>query len=281
MKKQDRQGVRTPAGLERKYAIGQSFKKAQGGIQKATEDAGKAKEQAQSANAGLEKAEKTAQEAKQNAKEAKQAAAEAFAAAENAANTVNGISLSVENGQTTAKIVLKVGDTEIPVTIDMQGLASILALQTAGGVDINGKNITGTVELTGERDEEGSCLKVKLSPEGLQARLLEENEAAEEVESARVELSPMMLRLQGKHAGFEVTRTEGQEDAETGETTGQGVTVKVEDFLAGVALQLLVHSGKVRISGLTEPEGESDAVNKAYMDREMAKLREELGLNNS
>lgn len=274
MKKQDRQGVRTPAGLERKYAIGQSFKKAQGGIEKAAEDAGVAKEQAQSANVGLEKVEKSAQEAKRLAKEASESAAAAKSA-------VDGIALTVENGQTTAKIVLKVGDTEIPATIDMKGLASVLALQTAGGVDINGANITGMVELTGERDEEGSCLKVKLSPEGLQARLMEEDEAAEEVESARAELSTMTLRLQGKYAGFEVTRTEGQEDAETGETTGQGVTVKVEDFLAGVALQLLVHSGKVRISGLTEPEGESDAVNKAYMDREMAKLREELGLNNS
>ena len=44
MKKQDRQGVRTVSELERKYAIGQSLKKAQEGIQKAMEAANRAEE---------------------------------------------------------------------------------------------------------------------------------------------------------------------------------------------------------------------------------------------
>ena len=272
MKKQDRQGVRTASDLERKYAIGQSFKKAQGGIQKAAEDASIAKEQAKNANAGLEGLEK-------NILAAKALAEDAADAAFRAENKVDNLNLSVDNGSVTAEITLMVGDVEIKRTIHMQGLASLLALKTAGEVQVNGKNIVGTVELTGEQDEEGNWKKVEVSPEGVKVKLLEENEAAEEVESACAELSPVVLMLQGKHAGFEVAHTEGQEDAETGEITGQGITMKLEDFLTGAALRLLLQSGKVRISGLTEPEEDTDAVNKAYIDRELAKLRQELGLN--
>lgn len=264
MKKQDRQGVRTVAGLERKYAIGQSFKKAQGGIEKATEDANQAKVQAQNANTGLEKVAETAQDAKLIAREAKQAAAEASAAAEsasaaaeNAVRTVNGISLSVENKETTAKIILKLGDTEIPVTIDMQGLATVEKLKSPGAAEVHGENVrfgkicsadgeslvidldTGIAVLTGslttekQWDENGNCRYTELSPEGVRVWLLEAEENGQK--AAQAELTP-----------------------------------------TGLAFPL----GNGRVSGIIQPEEDMDAVNKAYLEayvaQELDKLRAEL-----
>ena len=227
MKKQDRQGVRTASDLERKYAIGQSFKKAQGGIQKATEEASLAKEQAKNANAGLEGLEK-------NILAAKALAEDAADAAFRAENKVDNLNLSVDNGSVTAEITLMVGDVEIKRTIHMQGLASLLALKTAGEVQVNGKNIVGTVELTGEQDEEGNRQKVEVSPDGVRLQRLATEKNGEEPAAAGAELMPMALVFLG---------------------------------------------GDGRVSGRAQPEEDSDAANKAYIDRELAKLRQELGLN--
>lgn len=57
--------------------------------------------------------------------------------------TADSISMSVENGDSTAQIVLKVGDREIPATIDMKGLVTFSNLANADGTTvINGSNIT-------------------------------------------------------------------------------------------------------------------------------------------
>lgn len=59
--------------------------------------------------------------------------------------TAESISLSVDNGETTAQIVLKVGDRKIPATIDMKGLVTFSNLND-GTTEISGDNIkTGTI----------------------------------------------------------------------------------------------------------------------------------------
>ena len=223
MNKQDRQGVRTASELERKYAIGQSLKKAQGGIQKAAEEASQAKAQAQTANAGLGSVGQAAAEAKQLAENAADAAFRAE-------NKVDGMSLSVENGPVTAKIILKVGQMELPVTIDMQGLATVEKLKTAGGAQVHGENIIGEICLS---DEQGG--HTKLSPEGVVMRRLEADENGEETEAARAELGPAAL---------------------------------------------VFPLGNGRVSGIVQPEEDTDAVNRAYLEsyvtQALDKLREEL-----
>lgn len=246
MKKKDRQGVRTPAGLERKYNIG-----------RATKEAGQAKEMAANASQEVGNADANALEAKRLARDA---------------------SIDAQKAKQATEDLRK----------DMEDKVSKKALQTTGAVSIAGENITGTVTLTGEPDEENLYLQAKVAPEEVQVKLLEQAEADEEtgdepadaVEKARGELTHLRLLLQGEHTAFAVNRTEGQQDEETGEITGQGVTVKLEDLITGVALLLAVQAGRVKITGLTDPVEDADAANKAYIDREMAKLREELGLNN-
>jgi hypothetical protein len=114
--KQDRQGVRTAKDLEQKYNFGQSFSEVQKSIKVATNTA--------------EQAEKVARNAQTEILQLS-----------------NSISLTVTNGESTAQIKLKVGDKEIPATIDMKGLVTFSNLANADGTTvINGSNIlTGQI----------------------------------------------------------------------------------------------------------------------------------------
>jgi len=114
--KQDRQGVRTAKDLEQKYAFGQSFSEVQKSIKVATNTA--------------EQAEKVARKAQSEILQLS-----------------DSISLKVDNGASTAQIILKVGDREIPATIDMKGLVTFSNLANEDGTTvINGSNIkTGQI----------------------------------------------------------------------------------------------------------------------------------------
>ena len=211
MKKQDRQGVRTVAELERKYAIGKSF-------QKAGEVARLAQQQAQNANAGVAQIERSVEEAKHLAKEASDEVKE----------LPESIELTVENGPVTAQIVLKMGDIEIRRTVDMQGLATVENLKTSGAAEVHGENISGQIFLA-----DGDRRYTEVSPEGVRMWLLEGEENPEE--AARAELTPGALAF----------------------PLGNG-----------------------RVSGITQPEEDTDAVNKGYLEayvaQELDKLRAEL-----
>ena len=112
MSKQDRQGVRTPRDLEQKYGFGKSFSEVKESLKVATETAEQAEKQALKAHSEV-------------------------------LQLSDSIKLTVENGETTAQIKLKVGDKEIPATIDMKGLVTFANLANADGTTvINGSNIT-------------------------------------------------------------------------------------------------------------------------------------------
>lgn len=211
MKKQDRQGVRTVAELERKYAIGKSF-------QKAGEVARLAQQQAQNASAGIAQIDKSVQEAKRLAKEA----------SDEVKKLLESMELTVENGPVTAQIVLKMGDIEIRRTVDMQGLAAVEDLKTPGAAEVHGENISGQILLA-----DGDRRYTEVSPEGVRMWLPEAEENPEE--AARAELTPTAL---------------------------------------------VFPLGGGRVSGIAQPEEDTDAVNKGYLEEYVAqaldKLREEL-----
>ncbi|MBQ3543339.1 MAG: hypothetical protein IJA45_09485 [Oscillospiraceae bacterium] len=211
MKKQDRQGVRTVAELERKYAIGKSF-------QKAGEVARLAQQQAQNASAGIAQMDKSVQEAKRLAKEA----------SDEVKKLLESMELTVENGAVTAQIVLKMGDIELRRTVDMQGLAAVEDLKTPGAAEVHGENISGQILLA-----DGDRRYTEVSPEGVRMWLPEAEEIPEE--AARAELTPTAL---------------------------------------------VFPLGGGRVSGIAQPEEDTDAVNKGYLEEYVAqaldKLREEL-----
>lgn len=211
MKKQDRQGVRTVAELERKYAIGKSF-------QKAGEVARLAQQQAQNASAGIAQMDKSVQEAKRLAKEA----------SDEVKKLLESMELTVENGAVTAQIVLKMGDIELRRTVDMQGLAAVEDLKTPGAAEVHGENISGQILLA-----DGDRRYTEVSPEGVRMWLPEAEENPEE--AARAELTPTAL---------------------------------------------VFPLGGGRVSGIAQPEEDTDAVNKGYLEAYVAqaldKLREEL-----
>ena len=211
MKKQDRQGVRTVAELERKYAIGKSF-------QKAGEVARLAQQQAQNASAGIAQMDKSVQEAKRLAKEA----------SDEVKKLLESMELTVENGAVTAQIVLKMGDIELRRTVDMQGLAAVEDLKTPGAAEVHGENISGQILLA-----DGDRRYTEVSPEGVRMWLPEAEENPEE--AARAELTPTAL---------------------------------------------VFPLGGGRVSGIAQPEEDTDAVNKGYLEEYVAqaldKLREEL-----
>ena len=211
MKKQDRQGVRTVAELERKYAIGKSF-------QKAGEVARLAQQQAQDASAGIAQVDKSVQEAKRLAKEA----------SDEVKKLLESMELTVENGAVTAQIVLKMGDIELRRTVDMQGLAAVEDLKTPGAAEVHGENISGQILLA-----DGDRRYTEVSPEGVRMWLPEAEENPEE--GARAELTPTAL---------------------------------------------VFPLGGGRVSGIAQPEEDTDAVNKGYLEEYVAqaldKLREEL-----
>ena len=211
MKKQDRQGVRTVAELERKYAIGKSF-------QKAGEVARLAQQQAQNASAGIAQIDKSVQEAKRLAKEA----------SDEVKKLLESMELTVENGAVTAQIVLKMGDIELRRTVDMQGLAAVEDLKTPGAAEVHGENISGQILLA-----DGDRRYTEVSPEGVRMWLPEAEENPEE--AARAELTPTAL---------------------------------------------VFPLGGGRVSGIAQPEEDTDAVNKGYLEEYVAqaleKLREEL-----
>jgi len=211
VKKQDRQGVRTVAELERKYAIGKSF-------QKAGEVARLAQQQAQNASAGIAQMDKSVQEAKRLAKEA----------SDEVKKLLESMELTVENGAVTAQIVLKMGDIELRRTVDMQGLAAVEDLKTPGAAEVHGENISGQILLA-----DGDRRYTEVSPEGVRMWLPEAEENPEE--AARAELTPTAL---------------------------------------------VFPLGGGRVSGIAQPEEDTDAVNKGYLEAYVAqaldKLREEL-----
>lgn len=117
MSKQDRQGARTPADLERKYNFGQSFAEAMG--------------LANDARDAAENAQKTASEAKTEI-----------------IRLADSITLSVTGGEpgNKASIVLKVGDKEYSGEINLQGMVTFESLKEGGKTTINGGNVmTGVI----------------------------------------------------------------------------------------------------------------------------------------
>ena len=248
MAKQDRVFIRTPAALEQKYDFGRSFRETEGRLQAVG---------------------RQAQQAQDTAQQAENTAA---AARSEVLQLSDSISLSVENGETTAQIKLKVGDREIPATIDMKGLVTFTNLKNSGATKIDAGNIVtgrissadgislvidldkGTADLTGSLttighwDESGFYRYTEVSPEGIH-----------------------------------VWRRDAQYNSdETGITQGK-VTVS-EDFdraeLSSKTLRFVQGNG--RISGLAAPVDSAEPVTKAYMEqyvwKELDKLREEIGL---
>lgn len=113
MSKQDRQGARTPADLERKYSFGKSFAEVMG-LAKDAQDA-------------AEKAQTTAGEAKTEI-----------------SRLANSIELSVTGGEpgNKASIILRVGDKEYSGEINLTGMVTFGSLENEGETVINGSNIT-------------------------------------------------------------------------------------------------------------------------------------------
>lgn len=74
------------------------------------------------------------------------------------------------------------------------------------------------------------------------------------------EQAPLMTRLENYNAG-QIEKSISPQDE-----TNPFVKLLLENYKDGTALELLLQSGKVKISGLTAPVDASDAVNKAYVD---------------
>ena len=248
MVKQDRTFTRTPAALEQKYEFGREFRETDGRLQA------------------------VGRQAQQAHNTARQAANTAAAARSEVLQLSDSISLSVENGESTAQIRLKVGDREIPATIDMKGLVTFTNLEHSGTTKIDGGNIvagrirsadgislvidldegtadlTGSLTTTGHWDESGFYRYTEVSPEGIH-----------------------------------VWRRDAQYNSdETGITQGKVTVSEGFDRAELSAKTLRFVQGNGRISGLAEPAEDTEPVTKAYMEQyvwqELDKLREAIGL---
>lgn len=229
----------------------------------------------------------------------------------------DSITLKVENGETTAQIKLKVGDKEIPATIDMKGLVTFTNLKTPGATEIDGGNITtGTIladliKAGVLKSKDGKSLVIDL--DNGRAEITGILNVTGEAENGWYvgSVQPGIVQLahtdsQGNitrqsffdegHLYIGTTATEGFNAASDVTTVRtclykgvNSIVTELSDTEAkvvltkdGTSILLSIKDGKARISGLTDPEDGSDAVNKTYLEgyvlREIDKLREELGL---
>ena len=168
------------------------------------------------------------------------------------------LGLQVKNGETTATVTLKVGDREVSQLIDMRGLVSLLGLRTEGEIPVNGGNVFGKLQ---SEDKERLVLDLAAGVAALTGVFRTAGENTTGV------FEPGRLMLEKTDAqGTVLLRLQLREDS---------VELTAED----ASLKLQLREGKGRLSGLSEPEEDKDAANKAYVDRELQKLRQELGLN--
>ena len=191
----------------------------------------------------------------------------------------DSITLSVENGDTTAHIKLKVGNKEIPATIELKGLVSFTNLKTPGATEIDGGNITtGTIladliKAGVLKSKDGSSIIIDLE-EGRaditgSVNLSGLNERGTLVGSLR----PGILQIAQwgvPYPGAEAGLLSQVQIIESG--------LEFTDPVNGKTLELKLEDGKGRLSGLADPEEGGDAVSLSYLNRQLDALREELGL---
>ena len=208
----------------------------------------------------------------------------------------NCIALTVEGDETTTDIQLKVGDKVYPATIDLRGLVTFLELKTLGATQLHGGNIIpGTIladlitsGVLRSRDETSLVLDLDRGHADLTGsfRLVKQTEDGELTGA----LLPDGLQL--AQMGV-IEPDELPEDAQTPQTEPaepalcllRQVTLTQDAlvFTDGVSsLSLKLESSGGRLTGLSDPQEDSDAVSKSYLQtyvrQELDKLRQELGL---
>ena len=237
--KQDRQGVRTAKDLEQKYNFGQSFSEVQKSIKVATNTA--------------EQAEKVARKAESEILQLS-----------------DSISMTVDNGASTAQIILKVGDREIPATIDMKGLVTFSNLANADGTTvINGSNIT-TGQILADLIKAG----ILASNDGSVRFDLDNNilEFIGDPWSTAPEGTRSRCVLKNDSGGFSLwSQSAGGVLGLSISATNTGASIGIWKDEAGVAGMRLLSNGKggiyaSQVSVWDAPTVSTDAVNKAYVD---------------
>lgn len=206
----------------------------------------------------------------------------------------NCIALTVEGDETTTDIQLKVGDKVYPATIDLRGLVTFLELKTLGATQLHGGNIIpGTIfadlitsGVLRSRDEKSIVLDLDRGHADITGsiRLAKQTEAGELVGALLpdgLQIARMGVMESDKMPEDEQTpQTEPTEPelCVLRQVTLTQDTLAFTDGVSGNSLSLKLESSGGRLTGLSDPQEDSDAVNKAYIDRELAKLRQELGL---
>lgn len=210
------------------------------------------------------------------------------------------ISLQAESRDTSAAVLLKVGDREIPATITFKGWVTFADLKTPGATQIHGGNIlTGTIladlitaGVLRSKDEKSIVLDLERGRADItgSVNLSGENEKGDLVGSLRPGI--LQIARTGVLQSDQAPETEVLQTDQT-QTTEPEVCVlrQVEltetglvftDAVNGKSLTLKLEDGGGRLTGLADPVDSGDAVNKAYMEnhvwRKIDALREELGL---
>ena len=193
------------------------------------------------------------------------------------------ISLQAESGDTSAVVLLKVGDREIPATITFKGWVTFADLKTPGATQIHGGNIlTGTIladlitaGVLRSKDEKSIVLDLERGRADItgSVNLSGENETGDLVGSLR----PGVLQIAQTGIPYPGAETDILRQVEL---TEAGLVFT--DAVNGKSLTLKLEDGGGRLTGLADPVDSGDAVNKAYMEyhvwRKIDELREELGL---
>lgn len=195
----------------------------------------------------------------------------------------DSISLQVESGETSATVLLKVGDREIPATITFKGLVTFGDLKTPGKTQINGGNITtGTIladlitaGVLRSKDEKSIVLDLERGRADItgSVNLSGENEKGDLVGSLR----PGVLQIAQTGIPYPEAEMDILRQVELMENS-----LVFTDVVNGKSLVLKLEDGGGRLTGLADPVDSGDAVNKAYMENyvwwKIDELREELGL---
>jgi hypothetical protein len=169
----------------------------------------------------------------------------------------DSISMSVENGETTAQIILKVGDKEIPATIDMKGLVTFSNLANADDTTvINGGNITaGAIK---SKDGKSVVIDLDNSVVTMTGSITSEKEADKDGNIHSANFSPY---------GLDAYVVEnGETLASKTFVAGKGITI-VEKGDEPNPLVLGASNGERYLFGLTDPKGDTYAVSKGYLGK--------------
>lgn len=210
------------------------------------------------------------------------------------------ISLQAESGDTSAAVLLKVGDREIPATITFKGWVTFADLKTPGATQIHGGNIlTGTIladlitaGVLRSRDEKSIVLDLDMGRGHITGSV--DLSGWNETEDLVGALRPGILQIArtGVLQSDQAPETEVLQTDQT-QTTEPEVCVlrQVEltetglvftDAVNGKSLTLKLEDGGGRLTGLADPVEDTDAVGKSYLEAyvrgELDKLRQELNL---